>query len=170
MLYESISAGARSESAVWGRALRAAPDWEPVFSPLAPARFALGLETVYEAYLVHYGKGRLFETLDRDEAVLLGDYLYAHGLVRIASLHDAAAVADLAALISVCAQLRADDAQGDGAAWAATAALLGRDGLAPARDALRLRGDADPLLTLARATAGADAVDQALAAHGRRVG
>ena len=54
----------------------------PVFSPLAPRALALGLETVYEAYLVHYGRPRLFDAPDADEAVLLGDYLYAHGLVR----------------------------------------------------------------------------------------
>jgi hypothetical protein len=35
------------------------------------------------------------------------------------------AVADLAALISLCAQLRADGLPGDGEAWAATAATLG---------------------------------------------
>jgi hypothetical protein len=35
-------------------------------------------------------------------------------------------VTDLAALISLCAQLRADGLPGDGEAWAATAATLGR--------------------------------------------
>ena len=35
------------------------------------------------------------------------------------------AVAELAALISLCAQLRADRLPGDGEAWAATAAKLG---------------------------------------------
>ena len=34
-------------------------------------------------------------------------------------------MADLAALISLCAQLRADGLPGDGEAWAATAATLG---------------------------------------------
>jgi hypothetical protein len=34
-------------------------------------------------------------------------------------------VADLAALISRCAQLRADGLHGDGEAWAATASTLG---------------------------------------------
>ena len=58
---------------------------EPVFSTLADERFALGLETIYEGYLVHYGRPRLFAPTDEDAALLLGDYLYAHGLVRIAS-------------------------------------------------------------------------------------
>ncbi len=90
--------------------------------------------------------------------------------MRVAELHDVAAVADLAALISICAQLRAEGANGDGAAWAATAALAGANGLAAARDALRLRGDSEPLLELARGEVGDDAVDGALSAHRRRVG
>ena len=42
---DQIAAGASSESEVWASALIDAPDWEPVFSPLAPAHLALGLET-----------------------------------------------------------------------------------------------------------------------------
>ena len=84
-LADAIVDGARVESDIWMRSLKPAPEWEPVFSPLAPDAFALGLETVYEAYLVHYGRPRLFDAPDRNEAVLLGDYLYAHGLVRIAA-------------------------------------------------------------------------------------
>ena len=48
---------------------------------------------------------------------------------------------DLAELISLCAQARADGVDGDGVAWAATCALLGRGGLDDARAALRERGD-----------------------------
>ena len=124
---ESIASGARSESEVWARALRGAPDWEPVFSPLAPVELALGVETVYEAYLVHYGKPRLFHAPDADEAVLLGDYLYAHGLVRIAEAGGVGAVAIMADLISRCAALRADGLAGDGEAWVEAARALGGD-------------------------------------------
>ena len=46
--------------------------------------------------------------------MLLGDYLYAHGLVRIAEAGGVDAVAVLAELISRCAALRADGAAGDG--------------------------------------------------------
>jgi hypothetical protein len=46
--------------------------------------------------------------------------------VRIAEAGPVEAVSDLAALISLCAQLRADGLPGDGEAWAATAATLGR--------------------------------------------
>jgi tetratricopeptide (TPR) repeat protein len=142
----------------------------PVFSPLGETRFALGLETIYEGYLVHYGTPRLYEPQDGDAALVLGDYLYAQGLARIASLGDVAPVTDLAELISLCAQARADGRPGDGPAWAATAALLGRGRLDEARAALSLRGDAAPLDELARGVAGDDAVEQALAAHARRLG
>ena len=103
---ESIAAEASRESPLWASALREVPDWEPVFSPLAPSRFEFGLETVYEAYLVHYGRSRLFAPDDDTERILLGDYLYAHGLVRIAAAGGVDAVATMADLISRCAALR----------------------------------------------------------------
>jgi hypothetical protein len=124
---QAIAAGARRESPLWADVLREAPDWEPVFSPLAPAEFALGLETVYEAYLVHYGRPRLFDPPGGDEAVLLGDYLYAHGLVRIAEAGGVDAVAALAELISRCAAFRASGEPGDGDAWVDAARALGGD-------------------------------------------
>jgi hypothetical protein len=130
---DGIVAGARAESEVWARALAGEPDWEPVFSPLVPAELALGLETVYEAYLVHYGKPRLFAATDANDAVLLGDYLYAHGLVRIAEAGGVHAVSVMAGLISRCAALRADGARGDGEAWVEAARALGG---APSGDAI----------------------------------
>jgi hypothetical protein len=171
-VWDVIALEAERESPLWGGSLRPPDEREhvEVFSPLAEERFRLGLETIYEGYLLHYGRPRLFEPADRDTALLLGDYLYAHGLVRIAAVDPLAAVGDLAELISLCAQLRADGADGDGAAWAATAAVLGQGRLDPAREALREGGDSAELDTLARDTAGADAVDRALVAHRRRVG
>jgi hypothetical protein len=126
-LWETIATEAAGESALWGDALRpdAERQQEPVFSPLAEERYALGLETIYEGYLLHYGTPRLFAPADGDTALLLGDYLYAHGLVRVAEAGTVEAVADLAALISRCAQLRADELDGDGEEWAATASTLG---------------------------------------------
>jgi hypothetical protein len=167
-----IAAEAERESPLWGAALRppAERETEPVFSPLAEERFGLGLETIYEAYLLHYGRPRLFAPGDGDTALLLGDYLYAHGLVRIAELEDVAAVADLAELISLCAQVRAAGTDGDAEAWAATAALLGRGSLEEARAMLRDAGDAEQLAEAARAAAGPDAVERALRAHRSRVG
>jgi len=171
-LWDTVAAEAERESPLWGAALRplAEQEREPVFSPLGEPRFALGLETIYEAYLLHYGRPRLFAPEDHDSQLLLGDYLYAHGLVRIAAYGEVAAVVDLAELVSLCAYLRAERADGDGALWAATAALLGATDLAPARAALRERGDGGPLLELAHAAAGEAAVERALAAHAGRFG
>jgi hypothetical protein len=171
-LWDTIALEAERESPLWGVALRppAERETEPVFSPLAEERFRLGLETIYEGYLLHYGRPRLFAPADRDTALLLGDYLYAHGLVRVAAVDPVAAVGDLADLISLCAQARADRADGDGEAWAATAVALGSGELEDAREALRRAGDAEPLARLARSRAGADPVARALLAHRARVG
>lgn len=139
-----IAREARAESPLWAAALRGRPEWEPVFSPLAPARYALGLETIYEAYLVHYGRPRLFEPETASERILLGDYLYAHGLVRVAEAGGVAAVAAMAELISRCAALRAAGEAGEGTAWVDAARALG--------------GDPGP-----------DEVGQALSRHGARV-
>jgi hypothetical protein len=141
-----------------------------VFSPLTEERFALGLETIYEGYAVHYGRPRAFHAQDGDAALVLGDYLYAQGLARIAALGEVDAVSDLAELISLCAQARGDGRPGDGEAWAATAALLGRRELADAREALSRGGDPGPLDSLARSAAGDEAVDRALGAHARHLG
>ena len=145
-LWQTIATEAERESALWAESLRAVEEREPepVFSPLADERYALGLETIYEGYLVHYGRARLFSPPDAHAALLLGDYLYAHGLVRIAELGDVEAISGLAELISRCAHLRAEGAPGDGEAWADTAERLG--------------------------TNGAQGRERALAAHARRVG
>lgn len=170
-VWDAIVDEARAESELWGQCLvpAAAQQRQAVFSPLGEERFALGLETIYEGYLVHYGRPRLFAASDPDTALLLGDYLYAHGLVRVAACGDVDAVGDLSELISLSSQLRAENAGGDGPLWAATAALLGRGALDEPRAALRLRGDASALDAAARAAAGAEAVDAALAAHGQRL-
>ena len=171
-MWDTIAADAAAESPLWADALARSDDRrpEPVFSSLSPPELALGLETIYEGYLVHYGKSRLFDPHDEDTALLLGDYLYAHGLVRVAESGNVAAVADLAELISLCGQARANGRDGDGAAWAATAAMLGDGGLGQARAALGLEDDAAPLERLARDAAGDEAVENALAAHARLVG
>ena len=143
-----IAAQAAAESPLWGDALRADPERVHVFGELVPERFALGVETIYEGYLLHYGRPRLFAPPDDDVALLLGDYLYAHGLVRIAATGDLDAVAALAELISTCAALRADGKSGDGDAWLACTRRL-----------------AEPSNRLLQGE-----VEQALAAHADRVG
>ena len=172
-LFETVVAEAEAESAVWAASLLSRERREPlrVFSPLADERFALGLETIYEGYLVHYGRPRLFAPRDGHARVLLGDYLYAHGLVHVASLGETPMVANLAELLSLCSQLRAEGSPGDGPAWAATVALLPADGgpLEKARGPLRLEGDADALRALAAEIAGREAVERALALHAERI-
>src|SRR6185436_7656160 len=105
-------------------------------------RFAVGVETIYEGYLLHYGRSRLFEPPDEDVALLLGDALLAQGLVLVAGTGSVAAVADLAELLALCTQARAE---------------------------LRDARDPGPLERLARASAGDDGVDAALAAHASRL-
>jgi hypothetical protein len=170
-LWDTIAAEAGAESQLWTAALRSPEEQDraQVFSTLGEPRYALGIETIYEGYLLHYGEPRLFAPTDRDTALLLGDYLYAHGLVRIEQVGSVDAVNDLAELIALCAYLRADDIAGDGAVWAATSALLGRSALDDARDKLRLDNDPKPLERLARGTVGDDAVERSLAAHRARL-
>jgi len=177
-VWDTIADEAGRESPLWAEALLSRDQREliPVFSPLGEERFALAVESIYEGYLLHYGAPRLFEPADPGTAVLLGDYLYAHGLVRLAEHGDVAAVGDLAELISLCTQLRAEAAGAgadtpDGVVWAATAALLGAGNgrLERARAALRIGRDGGPLRELAVEAGGQDALRQALAAHSARV-
>jgi hypothetical protein len=170
-LWDTIAGEAGRESELWTAALRPLEEQErePVFSTLGEDRYALGIETIYEGYLLHYGRSRLFAPEDGDTALLLGDYLYAHGLVRIEEGGTVEAVNDLAELIALCAYLRAERIAGDGAVWAATAVRLGRGELEEGRSSLRLDSDPGPLERLARASAGDAAVDSALASHRTRL-
>jgi hypothetical protein len=167
-VFDVIAEQAAAESPLWAGALRARDERiaRPVFSLLVPdPALAIGVETIYEGYLVHYGRPRLFAPSDADTALLLGDYLYAHGLVHVAETGNVEAVRDLAELISLCAQARADARSGEAEAWAATAALLGSGELADARASLRDRGDTADLVDAAVVVAGAGAVRRALDAH-----
>jgi hypothetical protein len=170
-IWETIAGDAGRESALWTAALLD-PDGQQrsaVFSPLGEPRYALGIETIYEGYLLHYGRPRLFAPEDGDTALLLGDYLYAHGLVRIEQVGSVEAVNDLAELIALCAYLQAEGIAGDNAVWAATATALGLGELDEGRSSLRLDNDPGPLERLARTRAGDPAVDAALAAHRGRL-
>jgi hypothetical protein len=170
-IWDTIAEEARRESQLWTSVLRSREhqEREPVFSRLGEDRYALGIETIYEGYLLHYGQPRLFAPEDEDTALLLGDYLYAHGLVRIEEVGSVEAVSDLAELIALCAYLRAEGIAGDGAVWAATATALGRGELDDGRSRLRLDNDPNPLERLARAQAGDVPVEQALDTHRGRL-
>ena len=171
-IWRTIAEEAAIQSELWAEVLlpEGEREEEPVFSALCAEPYALGLETIYEGYLAHFGRPRLFAVPDHDRALLLGDYLYAHGLVRVAEVEDVEAIEDLAALIAICARLRAEGGKGDAELWAATSATLGnREGLLDARDAFEASGDPAPLLELAQAR-GEETLARALAAHAARLG
>ena len=163
-LWQEIALDAEREGSLWRETLRprGARDRTPVFSPLAEPRFALAVETIYDGYLVHYGFPRLFAPSDHDTILLLGDYLYAHGLVRLAAAGSVEAVADMGELISLCAQVRAEGSGDEGPAWAASVALLGQG-------VLKETDDPEALRARAEEAAGAEAVSRALEAHRQRV-
>jgi hypothetical protein len=74
----------------------------------APGEYALVVEAVREGYLLHYGEPRLMAGHDEDLGLLAGDYLYALGLDRLATLGDTEAVAILSDLISDCARFHSE--------------------------------------------------------------
>jgi hypothetical protein len=169
-LWQRLAGEGDAETAIWRDLLRPEPEreLELAFSPLAAERLALGIETIYEGYLVHYGRSRLFAPGEPNLALLLGDRLYARGLVHVSGFGDVAAVADLAALLELCARLQSESKQGDGAVWAAGIASLGRNRITTAGEVFLRSGDSEPLLRLAKESAGADPVERALAVHARR--
>ncbi len=72
------------------------------------AEYELLIEMIHEGTLLHYGGPRVLRDSDPDLALLLGDQLYAMGLSRLAVLGDLDAVAELADLISLLGQARAE--------------------------------------------------------------
>lgn len=110
-----------------------------------PAAYALVVESVREGYLLHYGEPRLVTGADADLRLLAGDYLYALGLERLAKLGDLPAVRELSDLISLGAQLNAEEpgppapCAGEALWLASTAAIAAGDdgGMDEAKFALR---------------------------------
>jgi hypothetical protein len=94
----------------------------------ARAEYAILFETIREGYLLHYAEGRVLAADDPDLALLAGDFLYARGLERLAALGDLEAVAELADLVSLAAQVHARPgaaAADAGALWLASAVAVG---------------------------------------------
>jgi len=126
----------REEDSLVAAAVRdPAPELKPSLGQLAasgprsagaPGQYALVFESVREGYLLHYGTSRLLAGIDPDLALLAGDYLYALGLERLAALEDLEAVGELSDLISLSAQLHAEQrgAEALGALWLATGTAL----------------------------------------------
>ena len=94
---QEVADRAAADSPLWARALLPKPRAEQArFSGRCPERHLLGVEMIYEGYLLHYGRSRLFSQADADLALLTGDYLYAAGLSEICATGDLAAVDALA--------------------------------------------------------------------------
>ena len=90
------------------------------------ADIAFVVEAIREGELLHYGAPRLFDAIDPDLGLLAGDRLYALGLARLAELGDVEAVSELADVIALCAQARADGRPELAAAvWQAGVAAVG---------------------------------------------
>ena len=122
---ETVAERAADASPLWASALLTEPRGGLRFSGRCPEHHLLGVETIYEGYLLHHGTSRLFEQDDPDLAVLTGDYLYAAGLREICATGDLAAVDALAELIAACAARRGDgEPEADDALWDQTVAGL----------------------------------------------
>jgi hypothetical protein len=91
---------------------------------------AFTMEAVYEGFLLHYREPRAFDpAMDPDLRLLAGDSLYALGLERLAEAGDLPAVAELADLISLCAQAEAEGRpHAIDPLWEATLAALSPSG------------------------------------------
>jgi hypothetical protein len=95
-----------------------------------PVEYAILFESIREGYLLHYDRARVVNGADDDLALLAGDYLYARGLERLATLGDLEAVRELSDLISLVAQLHAANHaspgpdHGAGALWLASAVTV----------------------------------------------
>lgn len=87
------------------------PDEATAFAP--PGEHAFVIEAVREGYLLHYAAPRILAGHDPDLALLAGDYLYALGIERLATMGDTEAVHRLADLISTCAQLHTEGREDD---------------------------------------------------------
>ena len=92
--------------------------------------YALLVEAIREGYLLHYGRPRVVVGADQDLALLAGDYLYALGLRRLATLGDLEAVRELSDLISLSAQVHAGAPQesADNGAWSSPPGAVARLG------------------------------------------
>jgi hypothetical protein len=110
----------------------------------AREEYTLLVEAIREGYLLHYETPRLIDGADADLRLLAGDYLYALGLERLARRGDLDAVRELADLISLAAQVHAENggiaAERAAALWLAATVAVGA-GTSPkhkrAKEALR---------------------------------
>ena len=78
----------------------------------AAEEYTVLVEAIREGYLLHYEEPRLIQGADGDLRLLAGDYLYALGLEKLAARGDLEAVRELADLISLSAQVHAENEGG----------------------------------------------------------
>jgi hypothetical protein len=146
----------------------------------AADEYTVLVEAIREGYLLHYERPRLIEGADDDLRLLAGDYLYALGLERLAARGDLDAVSELADLISLSAQVHAENGDGAagelaGALWLASAVAVGA-GSTPEHEQAKeaVRGGepdaADRLLRSATKTAHSTGMSDALAVAADSIG
>jgi hypothetical protein len=177
-----LAAALRDEGSVISPHARDPADAGPVLGLLAAAgpraaaaagEYALVMEAVREGYLLHYADPRVVRGADPDLALLAGDYLYALGLERLATLGDLDAVRELSDLISLSAQVHdgarpePQAARDAGALWLASTlaiAVGSTVGHERAKASLRASGvaAAAELWAAARSAAGANGLEVAL--------
>jgi len=114
---DQIRARAAADSSLWEAALLPGEPPAPEYEGRCPDSHLLGVEMIREGHLLHGGRSRLFSQVDRDLALLTGDYLYAAGLVEICTTGDLGAVTALAGLISACARDRGEGFGDDEQRW-----------------------------------------------------
>jgi hypothetical protein len=146
----------------------------------APDEYLLLVEAIREGYLLHYETSRLLQGADSDLRLLAGDYLYAIGLERLAARGDLEAVGELADLISLAAQIHAENGPASTddrvrALWLAATVAVAAGGSpehTDAKESLR-RGDpeaAESLVESAAETARRSGLGDALARAAESIG
>ncbi len=146
----------------------------------APDEYTLLVEAIREGYLLHYETPRLIDGADADLRLLAGDYLYALGLEKLAARGDLDAVRELADLISLSAQVHAENGDGSddprsAALWLASMVAVGAgatDEHEKAKEALRRDepGAVEKLVQNATETARRSGMADALARAAEAIG
>jgi hypothetical protein len=164
-------------------------DEEPALGSLAASgpraadaaeEYTVLVEAIREGYLLHYEEPRLIDGADGDLRLLAGDYLYALGLEKLAAHGDLDAVRELADLISLSAQVHAENGANSpsvlaGALWLAASVAVGA-GPTPeheqAKEAVRAADPdaADQLIRSAAKTARHEGMGDALAVAADSIG
>lgn len=85
------------------------PDGHRVALELENDNIALGVETIREGHLLHYGTPRVVRPTDTSGSILIGDHCYASGLCDVAASGDLEAIRTLAQLVAEVASVDPSD-------------------------------------------------------------